>query len=125
VSGRHRCGLDFRRVLERHPSGGRVRDPEGSRHAAGHALRRLHAVRARGIFLLWVAASGTLRTIHYRSLVLGLDARSGSFRFDIPYDCEPTGDRIDWHIDLRTRRRTAAATFRVPVVRDERSAIGR
>jgi hypothetical protein len=50
------------------------------------------------------------------------DARSGSFRFDIPYECEPTGDAIYWRIDLRTRTRLAAATFRVPVHRDERSS---
>ena len=139
-----------------------------------------------GIFLFWMALSGTLRTIHYRSLVLRLDApgvvggrmtgtiqgaagmlndgmsvrlscwrRSrlsdssddmlwedvedvprGSvmqspvgatvpFRFDIPYECEPTGaddDHVYWRIELRTRVRTAAATFRVPVHRNERSS---
>jgi hypothetical protein len=138
-----------------------------------------------GLFLIWLALSSTLRTIHYRSLVLRLDApgvvggrmagtihgaagvlndgmsvrlscwrRSrlsdstddmlwedvedvprGSvmqspvgatvpFRFEIPYECEPAGaddGHIYWHIDLRTRS-TAAATFRVPVHRNERSS---
>jgi hypothetical protein len=129
-----------------------------------------------GAFLIWLALGGTLRTIHYRSLVLRLDgpgvvggrisgtihgaegvlndgmsirlacwrrARMSdslddmlwedvfdaapigatvSFHFDIPYECEPAGDDVYWRIDLRTRARTAAATFRVPVHRTERSS---
>jgi hypothetical protein len=47
------------------------------------------------------------------------------FRFEVPYECQASGEddgRVYWHIDLRTRMHTAAATFRVPLERSERSS---
>jgi hypothetical protein len=140
-----------------------------------------------GIFLLGFAVSVTIRTIHFRSLVLHLETLPGvvggrlagmiqgaegvlradmalrlacwrravlsdssnevvwedvvdipagtmmrspsgasvPFRFDVPFECEPTGaqdDRIYWQLTVQTRRRAVVGVFEVPVHRTERSS---
>jgi hypothetical protein len=44
------------------------------------------------------------------------------FRFDVPFECLPTGDDIYWRIDVRTRGRAAAGSFSVPVERTAQSS---
>ena len=71
--------------------------------------------------LLWEDVEDVARG----SVMRSPDSATVPFRFDIPYECEPSGadaGHIGWQIDLRTRAHTAAATFRVPVHYSDQSS---
>jgi len=71
--------------------------------------------------LLWEDVEDIPRGSMYRSPV----GATVPFRFDVPWECEPTADddpRIGWQLTIRTRGGGEAGSFDVPVHRTEQSS---